>query len=253
MVEAGALLEKKSSGTWITDHGRLKMSKLIDTSKAAYVVVDMETTGLNVNSDLPLELGIGVFDDGLNELAMNSWLIRPDGWKEQLAKNQFVEDMHTKNGLISDIEALPEFYYEIDAEGKQHQLDFHPAMVSYLAWRWLTEDCGLPAKEFPMTGSSIGSLDRPFMREHLPAAFGFFTYRSIDISSLKELCKRLNPKLYADLKAMPQSLDTNKEHRVRADVRSSVAELKFYIENFLRVQPSELVAVGQMELPIPEA
>jgi oligoribonuclease (3'-5' exoribonuclease) len=229
------------------------MSKLIDPSKAAYVLTDMETTGLDVNFDLPLELGIGVFDDNLVELAMNSWLISTPGWRTKLAANSFVEKMHTKNGLIADIQALPEFYYETDAEGKQRALTYDIPEVSFQAWQWLVDTCGLSAGEFPMTGSSIGSLDRPFMRKYLPAAHGFFTYRSIDISSLKELCKRLNPKLYREMKAQAPFLEANKEHRVRADIRSSVAELKFYIENFLRVQPSELVAVGQMELPIPEA
>jgi oligoribonuclease (3'-5' exoribonuclease) len=230
------------------------MTKLIDPSRVAYVVVDMETTGTDVNFDLPLELGLGLFDGELNELAMNSWLIRPDyGWRERLEVNHFVKDMHTKNGLIADIEALPEFYYETDAEGKQHQLTYDMPMVSFQAWQWLAETCGLASGEFPMTGSSIGALDRPFLKDYLPSVHGFFTYRSIDVSSLKELCKRLNPKLYREMKAQAPFLDANKEHRVRADVRASAAELKFYIENFLRVQPEELVAVGQMELPIPEA
>ena len=225
--------------------------QLIDPSKACYVVVDMETTGLDVHFDLPLEMGVGIFDGDLNELAMNSWLIRPDnGWRERLDANEYVKDMHTKNGLIADITNLPEFYYETDAEGKQHTMTYDLPMISYQVWRWLTEKCGLEANKFPMTGSSVGSLDRPFMRDYLPAAHGFFTYRSIDISSIKELCKRLNPKLYSELAASPLALDANKAHRVRDDIRASVAELKFYIDHFLNVQSKEVSVIGQAELPL---
>lgn len=226
------------------------MTKLIDPSKAAYVVVDMETTGLNIDLDMPLELGIGIYDINLNELAINSWYIKSDGWREQLANNEFVETMHTKNGLISDLDALPEFYYETDAEGKQQVLDYTPPMVSLLSWRWLIDTCGLLPGEFPMTGSSIGSLDRPMMREHLGGLYGFFSYRSIDISSIKELCKRHNAALYREMQQQPPLLDANKGHRVRDDIRSSVTELKFYIEHFLNVQPDEMNVIGQMELPL---
>lgn len=226
---------------------------LIDPSKAAYVVVDLETSGLDLELDVPLELGIGIYDDDLNELAINSWLIRPEGWFDCIDRNPYVKEMHTKNGLIADILSLPEQYYEIDAEGKQQALDYSPQLVSYQAWMWLTNLCGLPAGEFPMTGSSVGSLDRPFMRQHMGAALRFFTHRSIDVSSLKELCKRQNPRLYSYMKKLPEFLDSNKGHRVRGDIRSSVAELKFYVENFLRVQPRELITEGQMELPTLEA
>lgn len=228
------------------------MELLIDPSRAAYVVVDMETTGLNVDGDLPLELGIGIYDEDLNEMAMNSWLIRDEGWRSRLAANEYVENMHVNNGLIADILSLPDEYYEVDAEGKQHALDFSSRVVSYMSWRWLTHYCGLEPNAFPLTGSSVGSLDRPFMKEFLGSVHGFFTYRDIDVSSLKELCKRVNPALYGSMTKLPQFLDVNKKHRVRDDIRASVAELRFYIENFLKVQPSELVTVGQMELPILE-
>lgn len=221
--------------------------RLIDPSKAAFVVVDMETTGLSLEADVPLEIGIGIFDDNLKELAMNSWLIRPDDWQGRLARNEYVKNMHTENGLISDILALPEVYYEIDAEGKQNSLDFSMPVVAYQVWLWLTNTCDLEINAFPMTGSSIGSLDRPFMREFLGAAHGFFTYRSIDVSSVKELCKKLNADLYRRMQLRPEFLDTNKKHRVRDDVRATVTELKFYVENFLRVQPSE-ITIGQLPL-----
>lgn len=223
---------------------------LIDPTKVAYVVVDMETSGLSVHADFPLELGIGIYDDDLNELAMNSWLIRDEGWRSQLAKNEYVENMHVKNGLIADILSLPDEYYEVDAEGKQHTLDFSAHVVSLMSWRWLTNDCGLTPNKFPLTGSSVGSLDRSFLREFLSEVHHFFTYRDIDVSSLKELCKRHNPTLYSAMMKLPEFLDTNKKHRVRDDIRASVAELKFYIENFLKVQPRELAIDGQLEFPI---
>lgn len=223
---------------------------LIEPSDAAYVIVDLETTGLEVDYDVPLELGIGIFDEDLNELTMNSWFIKPDGWREQLSGNPYVEKMHTVNGLISDLNALPDFYFQHWRGKGTQRLDFSVAMVSMLVWDWLTETCGIKADTLPMTGSSIGSLDRPFMRKYLPVAAGFFTYRSIDVSSIKELCKRHNTPLYNEMKLRPEFLDTNKKHRVRDDVRQTAKELKFYLENFLRVQPREVTVVGQMELPV---
>lgn len=223
---------------------------LIDSNDVAYVIVDMETTGLDIESDLPLEIGVGVFDQDLNQLGMNSWLIKPEGWRIKLSGNPYVSDMHTMNGLISDIEALPEFYFESFGYNSKQKLNYDMSIVSMLAYRWLSEVCGITANTLPMTGSSIGSLDRPFMRKYLPVLHSFFTYRNVDVSSIKELCKRHNPSLYNEMKVRPEFLDVNKKHRVRDDVHQTATELKFYLDNFLRLQPREVTVVGQLELPV---
>jgi oligoribonuclease len=83
-----------------------------------------------------------------------------------------------------------------------------------------------------MCGSSIGSLDRPFAIEHLPELHEFFHYRNIDVSTVRELCKLLNPSLMEriedDIKERYQE-----KHRVLEDIQDSITLYRALYENFL--------------------
>ncbi|MNC91026.1 Oligoribonuclease [compost metagenome] len=78
----------------------------------------------------------------------------------------------------------------------------------------------------PLCGNSIG-VDRRFLDRHLPALDGYLHYRSIDVSSLKELCRRWYPEVY---KGRPGKRET---HRALDDVRESINELRYYREKML--------------------
>jgi oligoribonuclease len=204
-----------------------KVSK--DSIPDGFVVVDVETTGLDELNDVVLELGVVVTDRYLNILHENSWLIQEANWLGKLIDAvPVVREMHEKSGLKSELLALPEFRPRQDSQ----IADWGANTAAYLAWLWLTEDIGLEPNTYPMVGSSV-LLDRSFAKRRLPIFDAFFTYRCVDVSSIKELCKVLNPSLYAVMKADPKFDSANKTHRVLDDCRATIAELEFYLTNWL--------------------
>ncbi|MFM8304505.1 MAG: oligoribonuclease, partial [Actinomycetota bacterium] len=81
----------------------------------------------------------------------------------------------------------------------------------------------------PLCGNSIG-VDRRFLDAYLPELEGHLHYRSVDVSSLKELCRRWAPGAY---RGRPGKQET---HRALLDVRDSIAELAYYRATFLAVE-----------------
>ena len=79
----------------------------------------------------------------------------------------------------------------------------------------------------PMCGNSICQ-DRRFMARHLPSLEEYFHYRNLDVSTLKELCRRWKPEV---AKGFVKKAD----HTALADIRESIAELRYYREHFLKV------------------
>jgi oligoribonuclease len=78
----------------------------------------------------------------------------------------------------------------------------------------------------PMCGNSVGQ-DRRFMVRYMPQLEAWFHYRNLDVSTLKELCRRWKPEV---AKGFVKKAD----HTALADVRESVEELKYYREHFIR-------------------
>ena len=124
--------------------------------------------------------------------------------------DDFVRKMHTRSGLIPEIEASTLSLADAGAQA----LDYVQAHVP---------DAGVA----PMCGNSIG-VDRRFLDRQLPELDRYLHYRSIDVSSFKELCRRWYPEVY---KQPPGKAET---HRALADVRESIAELRYYREHMLR-------------------
>jgi len=90
------------------------------------------------------------------------------------------------------------------------------------------------AGSVPLCGNSI-AMDRRFLRHYMPALDEYFHYRTVDVSTLKELCKRWYHDLYT---ARPQKVTA---HRALDDIRESIAELVYYRELLFRT-PEELKA-----------
>jgi len=124
--------------------------------------------------------------------------------------DDFVRKMHTKSGLLPAIEKST---LTLEAAGAQ-------------ALAYIRERVPEPGTA-PMCGNSIG-VDRRFLGRYLPELDNYLHYRSIDVSSFKELCKRWYPDVY---RKRPGKAET---HRALADIRESVAELVFYREHMLR-------------------
>ena len=85
----------------------------------------------------------------------------------------------------------------------------------------------LPASVSPMCGNSICQ-DRRFLARYMPDLEGYFHYRNLDVSTLKELAKRWKPEVAA-------GLTKHGKHEALADVYESVEELRYYREKFLRL------------------
>jgi oligoribonuclease len=116
--------------------------------------------------------------------------------------------MHTKSGLLPAIEASTVTLAEAGA-----------ATLAFLK-----EHIDAP-RSVPLCGNSIGT-DRRFLTAHLPEIEEFLHYRSVDVSSVKELIKRWNPTLLDDAPRKAEG------HRALDDIRESVKELRFYRDRF---------------------
>lgn len=166
--------------------------------------MDLEMTGLNPEHDVIVEIATLITDDNLEVIAEGPDLVihQPE---EALAKmGDFVRAMHERSGLTKAVQAS--------------EISHQDAMEQTLAF--LKEHIAEP-NSVPLCGNSIGT-DRRFLSRHMPEIEEFLHYRSVDVSTLKELCRRWNPDV---LKKAPKK---SAGHRALDDIRESVEELVFY-------------------------
>src|SRR3954447_26892422 len=161
------------------------------------VWIDLEMTGLEPSSDVIVEIACLVTDDQL-ELVDEGIDVVVHQSPEMLARmDDFVRTMHTKSGLIGEIEAST---VDLETAGKL-VLDYIRTHVPV-------------AGTTPLCGNSIGT-DRRFLAEYLREIDDHLHYRSIDVSSLKELCRRWYPAAYKNKPAKAE------HHRALDDIRGS--------------------------------
>ncbi len=184
-------------------------------SDASMTWVDLETTGLEPQLHIPLELGLAITDDDLNILHQKSWIIEPAAMPLWPELDPRVVEMHTANGLIEAIN---------NGEG----LSIYTVIED--AVDWLDHHGGTG---FPMCGSSVAGFDRPWMRVHFPAVEALFHYRHIDVSTVKELCRRWNKRVFAHAPVKKEV------HRVLPDLQESIDELGYYQQEFFMVADDE--------------
>jgi oligoribonuclease len=176
------------------------------------VWIDLEMTGLDTVRHTIVEIAVLVTDSDLVLVDDGIDLVIHAGPEDLDRMDDFVRNMHTKSGLLPQIEAST---LSLDAAGAQ--------VLEYLGER-------VPANTAPLCGNSIG-VDRRFLDRYLPAVDQYVHYRSIDVSSLKELCRRWNPAVHKGRPAKKEA------HRALDDIRESVEELRYYRDHFL-VGPS---------------
>jgi len=173
------------------------------------VWIDLEMTGLEVERHVIVEIAVLV-TDGQLEIVDDGLDIVVHQPPEALAgMDDYVRTMHTKSGLLAAIEASTVSLADSGAQA----LDYVRAHVP-------------KAGVAPLCGNTIG-MDRRFLDRYLPELDRYLHYRSIDVSSLKELCRRWYPDVY---KRRPGKKET---HRALDDIRESVAELQYYRESIL--------------------
>lgn len=184
------------------------------------VWMDLEMTGLDHTRDVIVEIATVVTDDELVIVAEGPDLVvhQPDDLLA--AMDPFVVDMHTRSGLLEAIRASSVGL----EEAGEATLEFIRANVP-------------TAGTVPLCGNSIGT-DRRFLAAYLPDIEAYLHYRSIDVSSVKELVRRWYPKVR---QARPQKVG---QHRALDDIRDSIDELRYYRERVFVPMPIDTTEAG---------
>lgn len=196
------------------------MSDLV-RNKIDRLWVDIESTGLRPEADIMLEIGLAVGDVYGNIGSRFQSLIWTASFDLFLDRaDDIVKEMHDTNGLREELEALSN---NVDQAVNM----FTTVAVQQRIMMWI-RDLELPEKKLKMAGSSI-HFDRGFIRRNMPMLDDFCHYRNVDVSTIKTVCEGLNPELFAKL---ADATKPQKKHRVNPDIDDTVAEYKFYVDNF---------------------
>ena len=170
------------------------------------VWMDLEMTGLDCTRDVIVEIATIVTDDELNIVEEGPDLVIHQGAEALAAMDSFVLEMHTRSGLL---EAIKVSTVSLEEAGER-------------TLAFIKQHVPVP-NSVPLCGNSIG-MDRRFLATYLPEIENWLHYRSIDVSSVKELVRRWYPNL---TNGRPYKAGT---HRALDDIRESVSELRFYRE-----------------------
>jgi oligoribonuclease len=172
--------------------------------------MDLEMTGLDPTRNVIVEIATLVTDDQLEIVAEGPDLVVHQPPEALAAMEDLVREMHTRSGLLPAIAASTISL----ADAGAHTLDF------------IKEHVPAP-RSVPLCGNSIGT-DRRFLAAYLPDIESYLHYRSVDVSTLKELAVRWAPQV---VDTAPKKEST---HRALDDIRESVAELRWYREHLFR-------------------
>lgn len=170
--------------------------------------VDMEMTGLDPDTDRIIEVAIVVTDAELNILGQgpvfaihqsSDVMDRMDAWNK---------GTHGRSGLIERVR-----------ESTVTEDDAQEALIAFMKQF-------VGSGKSPMCGNTICQ-DRRFMARTMPKLETFFHYRNLDVSTLKELCKRWKPEIASGFKK-------HQKHTALADIIESIEELRYYREHFIQ-------------------
>ena len=177
------------------------------------VWIDCEMTGLDTTSDLLVEIAALVTDSELNVLGDGVGIVihAPDDALDSMVP--VVRDMHAASGLTEEIRKSTVTVAEAEK-----------AVLDYVR-QWVPV-----AGSAPLAGNSIGT-DRGFLARDMPELNSYLHYRMIDVSSVKELCRRWYPRIYF---GQPEK---GMSHRALADIQDSIRELQYYRATAFVPQP----------------
>lgn len=196
-VRKSRFLKRKSAAIMAQDQNHL-------------IWIDLEMTGLEPDRDRIIEMAVIVTDGQLNTVAEGPVIAVHQSDAVLDAMDDWNKNTHGKSGLIDRVRAST--------------LDDAAAEAKMLAFvqEWL------PRRASPMCGNSVCQ-DRRFLARYMPTLEDWFHYRNLDVSTLKELARRWNP-------AMAKGLVKQGSHEALADIRESIEELRYYRDNFLRLE-----------------
>jgi oligoribonuclease len=162
-----------------------------------------------------VEIATLLTDDDLNLIAEGPDIVVHADLEQLAQMDDFVRSMHERSGLLPAIAASDRSL----ADAERETLAFLTGHIP-------------EARTVPLCGNSIGT-DRRFLATYMPEVEDFLHYRSIDVSSVKELCRRWYPEMLAG--APPKT----GAHRALDDIRESIAELAYYRSTiFVNREPS---------------
>ncbi|XP_058461742.1 oligoribonuclease [Malaya genurostris] len=173
------------------------------------VWIDMEMSGLDVENDRILEIACTITNKNLEclEPGLNFVIHQPEAILQSM--NDWCKQNHGKTGLT---QAVRDSKISL-AEAEQTVLEL------------VRKHC--PEKACPLAGNSV-YMDRMFLNRYMPRLNEFLHYRVVDVSSIKELCKRWNGAIFSRVPSKQLS------HRALEDIQESIEELKYYKQHMFR-------------------
>ncbi|MFG3619114.1 oligoribonuclease [Nocardia sp. NPDC047654] len=168
------------------------------------VWMDCEMTGLRLDSDKLIEVAALVTDSDLNILGEGVDIVIHADDDALAAMPAVVADMHARSGLTEEVRRSTVTL----EEAEQRVLDY---IRQYIP----------TPRTVPLAGNSIAT-DRGFIARDMPLLDAHLHYRMVDVSSIKELCRRWYPRIYF---GQPEK---GLSHRALADIQESIRELEYY-------------------------
>lgn len=179
------------------------------------VWTDLETMGLDPTMHPVMEIGFTITDLNLEVIDAHAVCVWESPAYEKFWEARaidYVKEMHQKSGLLVECAAVGKPADEAEKE----------------ILEWL-DGHGVKDRQEPLCGSSV-AFDRSFLVTQHPAVEARFHYRNIDISSIKEICRRYNPRLYSRL---DEQTSKKEMHRSLPDMLDTIGEFGFYLREFL--------------------
>jgi Oligoribonuclease (3''->5'' exoribonuclease) len=187
----------------------IKKASSMAFSENNLIWIDLEMTGLDPDTHKIIEIATIVTDAQLNILAEGPVLAIHQPQSELDKMDDWCTQTHTQSGLVARVQ--------------QSQVSEQAAIEQTIAFlsQWV------PAGASPICGNSVGQ-DRRFLYRHMPALERYFHYRTVDVSTLKELTRRWQPEIL-------NAFSKKGTHLALDDIRESIAELQFYRERILTI------------------
>ncbi|EPU0239670.1 oligoribonuclease [Pseudomonas aeruginosa] len=171
--------------------------------------IDLEMTGLDPDRDVIIEMATIVTDSDLNTLAEGPVIAIHQPEEILAGMDEWNTRQHGQSGLTQ--------------RGRESTVSMAEAEAQTLAFleQWV------PKRSSPICGNSICQ-DRRFLYRHMPRLEGYFHYRNLDVSTLKELAARWAPQVR-------ESFKKGNTHLALDDIRESIAELRHYRDHFIKL------------------
>ncbi|HHG5257411.1 TPA: oligoribonuclease [Pseudomonas aeruginosa] len=171
--------------------------------------IDLEMTGLDPDRDVIIEMATIVTDSDLNTLAEGPVIAIHQPEEILAGMDEWNTRQHGQSGLTQRVRESTVSMAEAEAQ-----------TLAFLA-QWV------PKRSSPICGNSICQ-DRRFLYRHMPRLEGYFHYRNLDVSTLKELAARWAPQVR-------ESFKKGNTHLALDDIRESIAELRHYRDHFIKL------------------